>query len=697
VGGTPPTSNGGSYTENLTVGTVSTGDVLTIDISFTVTGNLTVNSGGSNPTITIPAGVTVIIVGNFTDANNNVNFIVNGTLIITGTLQAKNNAVLGGTGTVSGGVLNLSGNGGSAPSCSSGGCPVISFNDCTTNTNAAFCSANNTNTGGSDYVWNGSSSSDWQTAANWTPTRTSPNSNDMLTFSGSGSNKSITNVPTQTVGNILVTGSSVYSFTPSSSGNTLVLSKTTGYAAQIDNGSTLTLGPGANVLNATVSTGGTAQIGGQVNLNNSIFTASSTTLILHTNSSPLAVANGSKINTDGNTILNFGMTGLTSGTITLPNSIFNGPPTISSIVMNTASATLGNQPITVSSATFTTGILYTNSPGSLNFSSSATNPTESSTSYISGYATMNSRAVGTGALNFLGFSMAAGSNVGNMTIVRRTGSAGINTFPPTSKSIASSWDITSSVVPVAAQSFSFLWQSAFDNTNVSTNKFQTYINTGSGFVTLGASQVLSAQGPPRQSATVSTTSLSATFTLADQNNALPITLISFIAKAEQKSIDLKWSTASELNFDYFNLEKSSDGKDFNSIAKIKGHGTTNNRHDYSFEDNLPLIGKNYYRLTSVDFDNYQETFYVIVQDYSGEKEFEISPNPSNGRTIDLHFNFDTKDGQVVIYDNIGSVVESFYNAESGELTFASALKNGIYFAKYSAPSFTKAIRFLVSQ
>ena len=178
---------------------------------------------------------------------------------------------------------------------------------------------------------------------------------------------------------------------------------------------------------------------------------------------------------------------------------------------------------------------------------------------------------------------------------------------------------------------------------------------------------------------------------------LPVTLTGFFSSLETTSINLKWSTASELNFDYFSLQKSADGKLFNEIAQVKGHGTTNEKHDYSIEDNLPFIGKNYYRLTSVDFDNYRETFKVIVQDFSGEKDFNVSPNPSDGRTITLNFNFDDNEGWVAIYDSMGSIVASFQVGNAGEVSFANTLKDGIYFAKYSSSSFTKAIRFLVKQ
>jgi len=178
--------------------------------------------------------------------------------------------------------------------------------------------------------------------------------------------------------------------------------------------------------------------------------------------------------------------------------------------------------------------------------------------------------------------------------------------------------------------------------------------------------------------------------------SLPVTLLFFSGALNSDYIKLSWATASELNFDYFDLEKSSNGKDFFSLANVNGHGTTNERHDYSFEDNFPLVGKNYYRLTSVDFDSYRETFKVIVQNYSGEKTFQASPNPSDGLSLTLTFNFDQSDGQVTIYDNMGIFIASFQVQESSRLLFSNPLRSGIYFAKFSSPALTKTIRFLVN-
>jgi hypothetical protein len=177
---------------------------------------------------------------------------------------------------------------------------------------------------------------------------------------------------------------------------------------------------------------------------------------------------------------------------------------------------------------------------------------------------------------------------------------------------------------------------------------------------------------------------------------LPIELEFFKGEISNESVALSWSTSTEINFDYFSVERSGDGKTFNEIGQIKGHGTTNTQHNYSYEDNNPIVGRSYYRLTSNDFDGYQQVFKVVSMDYQGEKSFSVSPNPSDGTAVRLNFNFENEtDGQVTIYDNVGSVIGSYPMASTGSINFSRTLTSGIYMAKYTSMSFTKTERFLV--
>lgn len=85
-------------------------------------------------------------------------------------------------------------------------------------------------------------------------------------------------------------------------------------------------------------------------------------------------------------------------------------------------------------------------------------------------------------------------------------------------------------------------------------------------------------------------------------NPLPIELINFTLHQEDHSVKVLWETASEINNDYFTVERSSDGINFNSICIVKGAGNSTRNIDYSIYDFLPLSGTFYYRLKQTDFD-----------------------------------------------------------------------------------------------
>lgn len=83
---------------------------------------------------------------------------------------------------------------------------------------------------------------------------------------------------------------------------------------------------------------------------------------------------------------------------------------------------------------------------------------------------------------------------------------------------------------------------------------------------------------------------------------LPVELISFRALIEGKNVQINWLTASEKNSSYFNVERSSNGLDFEAVGYLPAKGNTNQRTSYSFNDDMPLPALSYYRLRQVDED-----------------------------------------------------------------------------------------------
>jgi hypothetical protein len=94
---------------------------------------------------------------------------------------------------------------------------------------------------------------------------------------------------------------------------------------------------------------------------------------------------------------------------------------------------------------------------------------------------------------------------------------------------------------------------------------------------------------------------------------LPVELVSFYGKNEGAENILRWSTATETMNDFFSIERSADGKSFESIGKVNGFGTSFQQHDYLFIDYHPFQHAGYYRLKQVDYNdnfNFSETIKI---------------------------------------------------------------------------------------
>ena len=113
------------------------------------------------------------------------------------------------------------------------------------------------------YTWNQTGSASWALSTNWTPTRTTPATDDILVIDGSSTaSPTLTNIPTQTIGQLLLTNSTNASFT-SAAASVLTVGGGTGTDFQIDSGSALTLG-GTSAIQVSLSTGATGNIAGSM-------------------------------------------------------------------------------------------------------------------------------------------------------------------------------------------------------------------------------------------------------------------------------------------------------------------------------------------------------------------------------------------------------------------------------------------------
>ncbi|GGH21956.1 hypothetical protein GCM10007423_03450 [Dyadobacter endophyticus] len=116
------------------------------------------------------------------------------------------------------------------------------------------------------------------------------------------------------------------------------------------------------------------------------------------------------------------------------------------------------------------------------------------------------------------------------------------------------------------------------------------------------------------------------YTFASLILPLPVTLTKFTAAAESRTVVLNWSTTEETNSDRFDIERSSNGKQWSRIASVASQGDSRVLVNYSHVDASPLAGQNLYRLRMVDLDN---TFaYSQIREVSFQSEKGIAPYPN---------------------------------------------------------------------
>jgi hypothetical protein len=131
------------------------------------------------------------------------------------------------------------------------------------------------------------------------------------------------------------------------------------------------------------------------------------------------------------------------------------------------------------------------------------------------------------------------------------------------------------------------------------------------------------------------------WTLVDSRFVLPIELTAFNGKCDGDKILLNWTTASESNNNYFELERSADGINFVAIEKINSQNSNSTQPlNYTTVDNQLLNGKSYYRLKQVDIDGqYSYSSLVIVNctnSVTASPVVTIFPNPvSENLTLNI--------------------------------------------------------------
>lgn len=165
------------------------------------------------------------------------------------------------------------------------------------------------------------------------------------------------------------------------------------------------------------------------------------------------------------------------------------------------------------------------------------------------------------------------------------------------------------------------------------------------------------------------------------NVLLPVELLSFEAVLNGKDeTDLSWTSASERNNDFYSVERSANGIDFETVETVKGAGNSTSLLHYSGKDAQPLEGVSYYRLKQTDFDgSYSYSAIVSIDRSERAAAFAVWPNPTEDGLIRIRAGRAAVMAEV--FDHTGRLLLTGSNAESIDV---SVFGKGMYLVRLSS-------------
>ncbi len=168
---------------------------------------------------------------------------------------------------------------------------------------------------------------------------------------------------------------------------------------------------------------------------------------------------------------------------------------------------------------------------------------------------------------------------------------------------------------------------------------------------------------------------------ASNTVVLPIELMNFILTKNVGYVGLNWSTATETNNDYYTVEKTIDGKIFETVAVIDGGGNSTSTINYRYNDVKPYYGISYYRLKQTDYDKSYTYSEMRAVEYKNDIKlnFDIVPNPSSGG-FNLSFNSVSEEEYVVEITDLSSkiIYSNTTKLTNDKLTIDNGFAVGMY-------------------
>ena len=172
--------------------------------------------------------------------------------------------------------------------------------------------------------------------------------------------------------------------------------------------------------------------------------------------------------------------------------------------------------------------------------------------------------------------------------------------------------------------------------------------------------------------------------LSSNLGVLPVKLLNFNGEASKNKILLQWQTLTEINNKGFEIQKSTNGRTWEKLVFVEGHGNSIELQKYQSFDMNPENGLNYYRLKQIDFNEHYSHSQIVSIDYlEPNSHLTVFPNPSSGY-INLEIeNPQKQELNAVVLDIHGRLIWSLHSSRNTD-TFNQRIfieASGVYFVR----------------
>lgn len=192
-----------------------------------------------------------------------------------------------------------------------------------------------------------------------------------------------------------------------------------------------------------------------------------------------------------------------------------------------------------------------------------------------------------------------------------------------------------------------------------------------------------------------------TLSSASSENPLPVELTYFNATLQNKEVKLQWTTASEFNSDYFEIERANSNLTFEPLMRVPAAGFSNSLINYNTTDTKPLSNESFYRLRQVDFNGDFQLSKTVKINIQNQLPFQIilASYLNNGQLIFKITENMQPTIAVEIYDTHGSLIlqQTFNSSELLYQIQINNLANGIYLLKVISDKSVATKKFSVQK